>query len=56
MLPEPGDEQIWLDGLPVEDRAHMQGVGKLARLGGKEGDNPEAVVDNRDNSTKRALR
>jgi phenylpyruvate tautomerase PptA (4-oxalocrotonate tautomerase family) len=28
VLPEPGDEQMWLDGLPAEDRAYMQGVGK----------------------------
>lgn len=27
VLPEPGDEQMWLDGLPAEDRAYMQGVG-----------------------------
>lgn len=27
LLPEPGDEQIWLNGLPAEDRAYMQGVG-----------------------------
>ena len=28
VLPEPGDEQIWLDRLPAEDRAYMQGVGE----------------------------
>jgi phenylpyruvate tautomerase PptA (4-oxalocrotonate tautomerase family) len=28
VLPEPGDEQAWLDGLPAEDRAYMQSVGK----------------------------
>ncbi len=28
VLPEPGDEQMWLDGLPAEDRAYMQGVGE----------------------------
>lgn len=28
VLPEPGDEQMWLDGLPAEDRAYMQGVGR----------------------------
>jgi phenylpyruvate tautomerase PptA (4-oxalocrotonate tautomerase family) len=27
-LPEPGDEQMWLDGLPAEDRAYMQSIGK----------------------------
>ena len=28
VLPEPGDEQTWLDGLPAEDRAYMQSIGK----------------------------
>jgi len=28
VLPEPGDEKAWLDGLPAEDRAYMQSVGK----------------------------
>ena len=28
VLPEPGDEQMLLDGLPAEDRAYMQGVGR----------------------------
>ena len=28
VLPEPGDEQAWLDRLPAEDRAYMQSVGK----------------------------
>ena len=28
ILPEPGDEKVWLDGLPAEDRAYMQSVGK----------------------------
>ena len=28
LLPEPGDEKAWLDGLPAEDRAYMQSVGK----------------------------
>jgi phenylpyruvate tautomerase PptA (4-oxalocrotonate tautomerase family) len=28
ILPEPGDEQTWLDALPAEDRAYMQSVGK----------------------------
>jgi phenylpyruvate tautomerase PptA (4-oxalocrotonate tautomerase family) len=28
ILPEPGDEKAWLDGLPAEDRAHMNSVGK----------------------------
>jgi phenylpyruvate tautomerase PptA (4-oxalocrotonate tautomerase family) len=28
ILPEPGGEKAWLDGLPGEDRAHMQSVGK----------------------------
>jgi phenylpyruvate tautomerase PptA (4-oxalocrotonate tautomerase family) len=28
LLPEPGGEQSWLDGLPAEDRAYMQSVGK----------------------------
>lgn len=32
VLPEPGDEQMWLDGLPAEDRADMQGVGKWLRV------------------------
>jgi phenylpyruvate tautomerase PptA (4-oxalocrotonate tautomerase family) len=27
ILPEPGDEKTWLDGLPAEDRAYMQSVG-----------------------------
>jgi hypothetical protein len=30
VLPEPGDEQMWLDELPAADRAHMQGVGSEA--------------------------
>jgi hypothetical protein len=28
ILPEPGDEKAWLDGLPAEDRAHLHSVGK----------------------------
>jgi phenylpyruvate tautomerase PptA (4-oxalocrotonate tautomerase family) len=28
ILPEPGDEKPWLDGLPEEDRAYMHSVGK----------------------------
>ena len=28
VLPEPGDEQAWLDRLPAEDRTYMQSVGK----------------------------
>jgi phenylpyruvate tautomerase PptA (4-oxalocrotonate tautomerase family) len=28
ILPEPGGEQVWLDGLPAEDRAYMQSVGR----------------------------
>jgi phenylpyruvate tautomerase PptA (4-oxalocrotonate tautomerase family) len=28
VLPEPGAEQAWLDGLPEEDRAYMRSVGK----------------------------
>ena len=28
ILPEPGDEKTWLDGLPAEDRAYMHSVGK----------------------------
>jgi phenylpyruvate tautomerase PptA (4-oxalocrotonate tautomerase family) len=28
ILPEPGGEQAWLDGLPAGDRAYMQSVGK----------------------------
>ncbi len=28
VLSEPGDEQMWLDGLRAEERAYMQGVGK----------------------------
>lgn len=28
ILPEPGGEKAWLDGLPGEDRAYMQSVGK----------------------------
>jgi phenylpyruvate tautomerase PptA (4-oxalocrotonate tautomerase family) len=28
ILPEPGGEKAWLDGLPAEDRAFMQSVGK----------------------------
>ncbi len=28
ILPEPGDEKAWLDGLPAEDRTYMQSVGK----------------------------
>jgi phenylpyruvate tautomerase PptA (4-oxalocrotonate tautomerase family) len=28
ILPEPGDEQSWLDGLPQADRAYMQSIGK----------------------------
>jgi phenylpyruvate tautomerase PptA (4-oxalocrotonate tautomerase family) len=28
ILPEPGGEQAWLEGLPAEDRAYMQSVGK----------------------------
>ena len=28
ILPEPGHEKAWLDGLPAEDRAYMQSVGK----------------------------
>jgi phenylpyruvate tautomerase PptA (4-oxalocrotonate tautomerase family) len=27
ILPEPGDEKTWLDGLPAEDRAYMESVG-----------------------------
>jgi hypothetical protein len=28
VLHEPGEEQMRLNGLPAEDRAYMQGVGK----------------------------
>jgi phenylpyruvate tautomerase PptA (4-oxalocrotonate tautomerase family) len=28
VLPEPGDEKAWLEGLPPEDRAYMQSIGK----------------------------
>jgi phenylpyruvate tautomerase PptA (4-oxalocrotonate tautomerase family) len=28
LLPEPGSETAWLDGLPPDDRAYMQSVGK----------------------------
>jgi phenylpyruvate tautomerase PptA (4-oxalocrotonate tautomerase family) len=28
VLPEPGDEEAWLDKLPAEDRAYMQSIGK----------------------------
>jgi phenylpyruvate tautomerase PptA (4-oxalocrotonate tautomerase family) len=28
ILPEPGDEPTWFAGLPEEDRAYMQSVGK----------------------------
>ncbi len=28
ILPEPGSEQAWLDGLPAQDRAFMQSVGR----------------------------
>ena len=28
ILPEPGDEKVWLDGLPAEDRTYMHSVGK----------------------------
>jgi phenylpyruvate tautomerase PptA (4-oxalocrotonate tautomerase family) len=28
ILPEPGDEKAWLDGLPAEARTYMQSVGK----------------------------
>jgi phenylpyruvate tautomerase PptA (4-oxalocrotonate tautomerase family) len=28
ILPEPGNEKAWLDGLPAEDRAYMQSVGR----------------------------
>jgi phenylpyruvate tautomerase PptA (4-oxalocrotonate tautomerase family) len=26
ILPEPGDEQVWADALPAEDRARMQSI------------------------------
>ncbi len=26
VLPEPGDEQTWLDSLPADDRAHMKAI------------------------------
>ncbi|KJC33700.1 4-oxalocrotonate tautomerase [Bradyrhizobium sp. LTSP885] len=28
VLPEPGDELVWTDGLPEADRAFMQSIGK----------------------------
>jgi hypothetical protein len=28
VLPEPGDEQVWTDALPQEDREFMQSVGR----------------------------
>jgi hypothetical protein len=28
ILPEPGNERAWLDGLPAEDRTYMHSVGK----------------------------
>src|SRR3978361_1256233 len=28
ILPEPGDEKAWMDGLPAADRQFMQSVGK----------------------------
>ena len=28
ILPEPGNEKAWLDGLPAEDRAYMHSAGK----------------------------
>jgi phenylpyruvate tautomerase PptA (4-oxalocrotonate tautomerase family) len=28
LLPEPGGEAAWLDGLPPDDRAYMQSIGK----------------------------
>jgi phenylpyruvate tautomerase PptA (4-oxalocrotonate tautomerase family) len=28
LLPEPGSETAWLEGLPPDDRAYMQSVGK----------------------------